>query len=112
LYRQIMDSIKSLIASGALKPGDQLPSIRELAAQLRINPASALKAYNELRHAGLIVLTQGSGTFVSGTPGVVKRNREELLAKELKGTLAKAKGLGFSDAEILEKMKRLLGASE
>ena len=64
LYRQIVDGIKELIAVGTLGPGDQLPSIRELATQLRINPSSAVKAYDELRHDEVIDMDQGRGTFV------------------------------------------------
>ncbi len=68
IYRQVMDQIREQIAAGKLRPGDQLPSIRELSTELRINPTSAVKAYNELRHLGLIVQDQGRGTFV-GDPG-------------------------------------------
>ena len=65
IYRQIVDAVRERVAVGVLEPGERLPSIRELAVNLRINPASAVKAYGELRAAGIIVLHERRGTFVS-----------------------------------------------
>jgi GntR family transcriptional regulator len=100
IYRQIADGIRELIAVGTLKPGDQLPSIRELAAQLRINPASAVKAYGELRHEEVIDMDQGRGTFVRGGQGAVAHSRAALLHHALDGLIARAHTLGFSDDEL------------
>lgn len=99
LYRQICDSIKELVAVGTLKPGDQLPSIRELSGQLGINPASAVKAYSELKHAGLIDLDQGRGTFVRRdlTPG---KSREALLTPAFDALIARGRAMGLSDTEL------------
>jgi GntR family transcriptional regulator len=102
-----MDSIRSMVAAGTLKPGDQLPSIRELAAQLRINPSSAVKSYNELRHAGIITQDHGRGTFISSKPGVATRNREELLEIELGALLSRTRDLGFEDEKVITALKRL-----
>ena len=90
IYRQVMDGIREVIASQVLKPGDRLPSIRELSGELRINPSSAVKAYNELKHAGVIVLDQGRGTFVSSSPNVVVESRDVLLRADLEGLLSRA----------------------
>jgi GntR family transcriptional regulator len=100
LYRQIIDGIKELIAVGTLRPGDQLPSIRELSAQLRINPSSAVKAYSELRHEQVIDMDQGRGTFVRDGVRAVANSREGLLHHALDGVIARAKTLGFSDEEL------------
>ena len=100
LYRQIVDGIRELIAVGVLKPGDQLPSIRELASQLRINPASAVKAYGELRHEEVIDMDQGRGTFVRSGQGAVAQSRAALLHNVLDGLIARAHTLGFSDDEL------------
>ena len=100
LYRQIVDGIKELIAAGLLRPGDQLPSIRELSAQLRINPSSAVKAYGELRHEEVIDMDQGRGTFVRGDGDVVHRSRIELLHQAADDLIARGRRLGFSDDEL------------
>ena len=65
VYRQVMDQTKHYIASGALVAGDQLPSIRELATRLSVNPATIVKAYNELQNEGVMEIKQGKGAFVS-----------------------------------------------
>ena len=65
VYRQVMDQTKHYIASGALVAGDQLPSIRELATRLSVNPATIVKAYNELQNEGFMEIKQGKGAFVS-----------------------------------------------
>ena len=67
IYRQAVEQIKLLVVSGALLPGDRMPSIRELAKSLKINPTTAAKIYNELAHDGVIILRQGQGAFVSET---------------------------------------------
>lgn len=100
LYRQIVDGIKELIAVGALRPGDQLPSIRELSGQLRINPSSAVKAYSELRHEQVIDMDQGRGTFVRDNVRAVASSREGLLHHALDSVIARARTLGFSDEEL------------
>jgi len=108
IYRQIMDGIRDLIASGVLQPGDQLPSIREIASELRINPASAVKAYGELRHAGLIQVNKGRGTFVARRPSIVNETREELLHRDLENVVARAEARGSSEEEILAAARRAL----
>jgi GntR family transcriptional regulator len=65
VYRQMIDQIKYYVASGALKPGQQLPSVRELAQRLSINPTTVVKAYNELENENIIDLRHGKGAFVS-----------------------------------------------
>jgi GntR family transcriptional regulator len=65
VYRQMIDQIKYYVASGALKPGQQLPSVRDLAQRLSINPTTVVKAYNELESEHVIELHHGKGAFVS-----------------------------------------------
>jgi GntR family transcriptional regulator len=69
VYRQMMDQIKYYVASGALKPGQQLPSVRDLAQRLSINPTTVVKAYNELESERVIDLHHGKGAFVSERAG-------------------------------------------
>jgi GntR family transcriptional regulator len=65
VYRQMIDQIKYYIASGALKPGDQLPSVRDLAQRLSVNPTTVVKTYAELEHEQVIEIHHGRGAFVS-----------------------------------------------
>ena len=65
VYRQVMDQTKHYIASGSLVTGDQLPSIRDLATRLSLNPATIVKAYAELQNEGFMEIKQGKGAFVS-----------------------------------------------
>ncbi len=102
LYRQVMDGIRELIATEVLKPGDQLPSIRELAGHLRINPSSAVKAYTELQHHRVLELDQGRGTFVSRDPQLVSQTRADWLQQQVEGLLARADALGMSAAEVVD----------
>ena len=65
IYRQLMEQVRRMLAAGSLRPGDKLPSVRELSANLRINPLTAAKAYQELEHAGLVEMRRGLGVFVA-----------------------------------------------
>jgi len=65
VYRQIMDQVRYHVAAGHLKQRDQLPSIRELARYLHINPTTIVKAYTELQHAGDVRMVHGKGAFVA-----------------------------------------------
>ncbi len=80
-YRQLMDQVKYYIASNALRPGDRLPSIREMARSLALNPTTIVKAYSELEHEGVIELQHGRGVFVrdGGAQGLSVAERAESL---------------------------------
>jgi ABC-2 type transport system ATP-binding protein len=94
IYRQIMDQIKHLAASGRLRSGDELPPIRVLAEQLLINPNTVARAYRELEAAGLLSSRQGSGTFVSaeGSP-LARKERHRILEERVDALLAEARQL-------------------
>jgi len=79
IYAQVVEQLKALIASGALRPGDGLPSIRELAASLRINRNTAAKAYRQLEIEGVVVTRQGQGSAVA--EGANPWSREERLRR-------------------------------
>src|SRR5919106_5435331 len=66
IYLQLIERVKHAIATGALRPGEQLPGIRPLAEELVINPNTVAKAYRELEHEGVIELRQGAGAFIAG----------------------------------------------
>src|ERR1700691_5724539 len=65
VYRQIIDQVRGALASGALSAGDQLPTVRQLAVDLAINPNTVVRAYRELELGGLLETHQGTGTFIS-----------------------------------------------
>lgn len=80
-YRQLMEQIRTYLAAGVLGAGDQLPSIRDMARTLRVNPATVVKAYTELEHAGVIERQQGRGVFVTALGAQLP---PEALEKELR----------------------------
>ena len=75
LYEQIMDNYRHLIVSGGISPGEQLPSVRELATQLAINPNTIQRAYRALEADGWIVTVPGKGCFVSGCEKATEQER-------------------------------------
>ncbi|HIQ86167.1 MAG TPA: GntR family transcriptional regulator [Candidatus Scatomorpha gallistercoris] len=79
IYEQVKDSLRRLIVSGALPPDEKLPSVRELASQLVINPNTIQRAYRELEHEGYIVSVPGKGSFAREMAGVDSARRDELL---------------------------------
>jgi len=81
IYAQIVGQVKHAIASGLLQAGDALPSLREVAAQLRVNPLTVARAYRDLEGNGIVVFERGRGTFVSAqaTMQSAPYRREELL---------------------------------
>jgi len=79
VYRQIVDQIKGALGSGKLRPGDQLPTHRDLARELVIAPLTVKKAYDTLQAEGLIVMVQGKGTFVTKRgPAAASRAHDDL----------------------------------
>ena len=79
IYAQIIDTYRSQIAAGILQNGDKLPSVRDLASQLAINPNTIQRAYRELEMAGWIATVPGKGCFVCGIPGEAVQEQQELL---------------------------------
>lgn len=102
IYVQIEDTIHSLIAAGQLRPGEQLPTIRELAADIRVNLNTVARAYLELDREGVISTQRGKGTFVTGVPDKeqIERKRQRLLHSIIETALEEARKLGYSPAEI------------
>jgi len=88
VYRQVMDQVKYYAASGALKAGDQLPSIRECARALSVNPTTVVKAYTELQHEGVIEMVQGKGAFVAEPPPAMSRREQDRALRPLARQLA------------------------
>jgi len=101
-YRQIIDQVLGGIAAGALHPGDQLPTVRQLAVDLAINPNTVLRAYRELEIRGILETQQGTGTFLTDKkPHVDGMDRQRRLAQLCGELLSKAGGEGIQLSEII-----------
>jgi GntR family transcriptional regulator len=101
IYLQIVTQVKYLVAAGRLLPGAELPPIRNLAEQLRINPNTVARAYRELEVAGVVVKRGTTGTYVSdaGSP-LARRERVRILSERIDALLAEARQLGFDTEEL------------
>ncbi len=107
IYRQIVQQIKLLAASGRLQPGDELPPIRKLAEELVINPNTVARAYRELESAGILESRQGSGTRVAGNGSPLnQREKTRLLNERADALLAEARQLGADFDEVLALLKK------
>jgi GntR family transcriptional regulator len=101
IYRQILDQIKTQAAGGSLRPGDQLPSVRDLARQLAVNQNTILKVYDRLRQEGAIDVKRGNGTFIAATSkSVAKRHQKDLLIRMIDDLLTQAQHFGWDLQEI------------
>src|SRR5215213_9906614 len=101
IYLQLMEQVKHAVETGALKPGDQLPSIRPLAEELVMNPNTVAKAYRELEHEGVIELRQGAGAFVSAQAPTPKDAERLNAAKTLVAQgIQRLRARGITDDEI------------
>lgn len=110
IYRQIMDMIKDAVMSGQIKPGEQLPSIREIAESMTINSLTVLKAYNKLEAIGIISTKRGMGTFVADQPALLsKKGRKSEIESRFKGQIDYFLRAGFSKEEIVEVLNKLRG---
>ena len=114
IYRQIVNQVKYLVASGLLQPGEELPPIRTLALQLKVTPNTIVKAYGELESASVIQKRHGSGTFVSeGRPqSVALRERRRLIEQRIDGLLAEAHQLNFTTDDILRMVRERKAAMD
>ncbi len=102
IWRQIEEGVRRLIALGALSPGAGVPSVRDLAKDLRVNPNTVARAYQRLSESGVLVVKRGEGTYVSDTPSHPKKGeRSELLrdASLRYASAAIAAGAELSEAE-------------
>lgn len=107
IYRQIVEQVKFAVASGSLKDGAQLPSIRILATELSVNPRTIIKAYEELQAAGLAVMRHGQGVFITATRPP-DANRRKTLTDMAKRLVAEADRLGATHQEIRDTIDQVI----
>ncbi len=104
IYEQLQDGFRPLILSGVLSPGSKMPSVRELAASLAINPNTIQRAYRELEAEGCICSVPGRGSFVCETDAALLARRAQL-TKELQTAAKELRALGLKDDEIAALIK-------
>jgi GntR family transcriptional regulator len=101
LYAQIVGQVRAGVASGLLKSGDPLPSVRQLASELRINPNTVVQAYRELEREGFTIAQRGQGTFIAELPEDRRHDERARVARELvERLLAEAVRVGLQRAEV------------
>jgi GntR family transcriptional regulator len=105
VYRQLIDQVRAGIASGTLAAGDQLPTVRQLAVDLEINPNTVMRAYRELELGGLLETHQGTGTFISDKKPAERERQLGQMAGEF---AARAGAAGFTLEEVIERLQELL----
>ena len=101
IYRQIVNQVKYLIASGLLRPGEELPPIRTLALRLKVTPNTIVKAYDELETSGIVHKRRGAGTYVSEARSLLaSRERRRIIEQRIDALLAEAHQLNFTVDDI------------
>lgn len=107
LYEQIKDKIKGLIISGVLKADEQIPSVREMAQRLTINPNTIQRAYKDLETEGYIYSVRAKGSFVSSGSHIIEKTENNTVMEEFEELLRQVKFLQVSKAEIIEKVNKI-----
>jgi len=109
IYRQIMDGVRYAVAGGTLAAGDRLPSVRDLATTLGVNPTTIQKAYGELEHLAVIETRRGQGTFVAEAPPPVDAaEREAALVREVREWIVRAVEQGADLAAVEAAFRRAM----
>lgn len=109
-YKQIILQIEMAIADGRLVSGDQLPTVRGLAVELKINPNTVSRAYNELEIRGIVNTQQGSGTFISDkTVEMNDVERERILSQLTRSVIIKANSYGFTVDDVIQALQDMAG---
>jgi GntR family transcriptional regulator len=109
IHRQIVDGMRLAISSGRFRAGDELPSVRGLAVQLRVNPNTVAKAYRELELLGVLEKRRGAGTFVAeGADRATETARYELLRDRARALIDAGRQAGLDDESILDAVRNEL----
>jgi GntR family transcriptional regulator len=108
VYRQIIDQVTGGMAAGRLRPGAQLPTVRQLAVDLAVNPNTVMRAYRELEIRGILETQQGTGTFISRQPVAVDEVERQRRLDQLAGEFAARAGAeGFAVRDLLAALREL-----
>jgi len=108
-YRQIIDQVLGTIASGAARGGDQLPTVRQLAVDLSVNPNTVARAYRELEIRGVLTTQQGIGTFITEAPvRPDEATRQRQLDQIVGDALARAGAAGLTGDEVIARLQEFV----
>lgn len=111
IYEQVRDALRQLILSGAIAPGEKLPSVRELAASLAIHPNTIQRSYRELEALGLINTVPGQGAFAA-TDGAAAHRRTHELYQQLSAAVQELKLLGVQRSDVISAAEEAYGKEE
>lgn len=111
IYEQIIERFQDLIVKGILKPDSQLPSVRNLAMELSINPNTIQRAYAELERQGYIYSIKGRGSFVSFNEELLTLKKKEVL-EEIEKAAELAKNFQITEEEVIDCVKQVYGGEE
>lgn len=114
IFNQIMDGVRLAVAAGRIVPGDRIPSIRDLAVELRVNPNTVAKAYQELERSGLVSVKRGMGYFVSESDNgqISRRERHALFNGLIDDLIASGVRLGLDTGELRKLIEKRLNRLE
>jgi GntR family transcriptional regulator len=108
VYRQLIDQVQGAIATGVLRPGNQLPTVRLVAVELAINPNTVLRAYREMEIRGILDTQQGTGTFIADRQAEPsKEERERKLAQLVSEFVSRAGSAGLTVNELIDALQQL-----
>lgn len=107
IYSQIIEQMQLFIVSGALKPGDKLQSVRELAQEAEVNPNTMQRALSELERTGLVYANRTSGRYITDDIKVIENVKESIARKSITEFLDNMKNIGFSKNETIELIQNL-----
>jgi len=108
VYRQLIDQVQAAVASGALTMGDQLPTVRQVAVDLAINPNTVSRAYREMEIRGMLDTQQGTGTFVADWKVEYSKDERERMLGQLVGEfVSRAGAAGFTLKQLMKALKEL-----
>jgi len=108
VYRQLIDQVLGAVAAGALRTGDQLPTVRQVAVDLAINPNTVMRAYREMEIRGILDTQQGAGTFIAEQKEPVPKEERKRQLAQLAGEFAARAGMqGFTVPELMQSLRDL-----
>ena len=107
IYKQIIEDFQKQLVRGELSPGDKIPSQREYAQKVRVNPNTVQRAYQELERSGMVETIRGQGTFIQADESMISGIRQQMADSILGHFLEEMSSLGYSDNEIQQMLTRL-----
>ncbi|SDD05797.1 DNA-binding transcriptional regulator YhcF, GntR family [Terribacillus halophilus] len=108
IYLQLADRLNRQIVSGELKPGDKLPSVREMAVSSKVNPNTVQRTYRELEASGIVESRRGQGTFVTENEDILLSIREKLKQEQIENFIQVMHDMGYQNQEITEGLQTYL----